>query len=275
MIRRIGITDAQWKKLKPYLPKPAKTGRPPKCDRQVIDGICWVLRTGSPWADLPAKYGKYKTVFGRYRKWTLQGLWKKILKILRKEAQKRGEIDWTINHIDGTVVRAHKHAAGAHKRDVHDDKNNKELLALGRSVGGFSTKVMLRVEGNGKPMQILLAPGQRHDSKLFFDAMKGGKVGLNGRGRPKQKPNAVAMDKAFSSKEIRNHLKTNGIGRLIPWKSNQRRRGPFDVERYKERNIVERTIGRLKEYRRLATRYDKLPEQYLGMWELASIFMWL
>lgn len=274
MIRRTGSTDQQWSKLEHLFPKPSKTGRPPKPNRLMFDGILWILRTGAPWRDLPARYGNPKTVFHRFTLWTRQGLWAKILKEMRKESQKYGKIDWSINHVDGTVVRAHKHAAGAHKRS-QDDTENKEMLALGRSVGGFSTKVMLRVEGNGKPMQILLGPGQRHDSKLFEGAMKGGEVPSGGRGRPKQKPNAIAGDKAFSTKQIRNDLKAKGIGRLLPWKKNQRQRGPFDKERYKERNIVERTIGRLKEYRRLATRYEKLPEHHLAMWEIGAIFMWL
>jgi transposase len=114
---RYDLTDEEFAILKPLLPpeRPSKPGCPYRSHRQVLNGIFWILRTGAPWRDLPSRYGPWSTVFDRYRRWRKQGLWNQMLDALEAQARQMDQIDFTFGAIDGSVVRAHKAAAGAKK----------------------------------------------------------------------------------------------------------------------------------------------------------------
>jgi transposase len=116
-MRRGELSDEQWKGLEPLLPaqKP-RTGRPNLAHRQVINGILWILRTGAPWRDLPERYGSWSTVASRFYRWRAAGIWAQIWAQVQSEADEEDRIDWEIHLLDGTIVRAHQHAAGAKKR---------------------------------------------------------------------------------------------------------------------------------------------------------------
>jgi transposase len=126
MMNRGDLTNAQWVRLEPLLPpqKP-KTGRINHPHRKVINGILWILRTGAPWEDLPRRYGKTKTVSSRYYRWRKKGIWQRLFAKLQAQAERDGELDWTIHFVDSTVIRAHQHAAGAKK----GTRNTKRLVA--------------------------------------------------------------------------------------------------------------------------------------------------
>ena len=113
-MERRELADPQWERLRPLLPpqKP-KTGRPNKDHRTVLEGILWVLRTGAPWADLPERYGPWRTVASRFYRWRDAGVWDRILAALQREAEADGAFDWTLHFVDSTTIRAHQHAAGA------------------------------------------------------------------------------------------------------------------------------------------------------------------
>lgn len=110
------LTDAQWACIEPHLPpqKPA-TGRPNLDHRTVINGIRWVLRTGSPWGDMPERYGKHTTVASRFYRWAKVGVWDRLLAAVQAEADHQDRLDWEVHFVDSTIVRAHQHAAGAKK----------------------------------------------------------------------------------------------------------------------------------------------------------------
>ena len=92
----------------------AKDGTAPGKDhRTVINGILWVLRTGAPWRDLPERYGPWRTAATRFYRWRQLGLWDRLLAEVQQQADAGGQIDWEVHYVDGTVVRAHQHAAGA------------------------------------------------------------------------------------------------------------------------------------------------------------------
>ena len=112
--RRGELTQEQWERIQPLLPaqKP-KTGRPSLSHRKVINGILWVLRTGAPWRDLPKRYGAWQTVSGRFYRWQRNGLWQQLLEELQHQAETIGQVNWEIHYVDGSIVRAHQHAAGA------------------------------------------------------------------------------------------------------------------------------------------------------------------
>lgn len=116
------LTDAQWEGIKPFLPpqKP-RTGRPAKDHRTIVDGIRWIIRTGAPWRDLPERYGKWQTVANRFYRWQKAGIWDRLFAEILRKADMADQIDWTIHYVDGTVVRAHQHAAGA-KRGTQKPK---------------------------------------------------------------------------------------------------------------------------------------------------------
>ena len=112
MRRRHELTDAEWSRLEPLLP-PHRSGKPRKDDRLVVNGILWKLATGAPWRDLPERYGPWQTVYTRFRRWTLAGVWDRIFAAVQRQADAAGELDWAVHFVDGTVIRAHQHAAGA------------------------------------------------------------------------------------------------------------------------------------------------------------------
>ena len=124
-------------------------------------------------------------------------------------------------------------------------------------------------------MTFILTAGQRHEAVVFERLMEQGQVKRNGRGRPRVRPIRVVGDKGYSSGSNRRFLRRRGIRGTIPRRSNERRRGKFDRSIYRERNRVERTINRLKQFRRVATRYEKRAENYLAMLMIAAIFLWL
>jgi transposase len=280
--KRGDLKAEQWKRIEPLLPpqKPV-VGRPNNDHQQTINGILWVLRTGAPWRDVPEQYGCWQTVSGRFYRWQKQGVWQNILQALQQQADKEGKINWEIHFVDGSVIRAHQHAAGARRGKL--DPNStlapieqvQQREALGWSKGGFSTKIHLRCDGNGLPITFLVTVGERHETVVFEQLMEQGSVKRESVGRPRLRPHRVSGDKGYSSRKIRLYLRGRGIRYTIARKSNERRRGKFDKSLYRLRNLVERCFNRLKQFRRVATRYEKMAENYLSMLTLASIVLWL
>ena len=107
MVRRDELTDAQWALIQPLLPpqRPRK-GRPALDHRLIVNPILWLTRTGAPWRDLPERYGSWKTVHSRFRRWDKQGIWAQVFTALITEAQRRGDLDWELHHVDSTIVLA-------------------------------------------------------------------------------------------------------------------------------------------------------------------------
>ena len=110
---------------------------------------------------------------------------------------------------------------------------------------------------------------------MFKPLMEAGAVKRPGRGRPKKRPGRVAGDKGYSSRANRHYLRRRGIRVTIPRRKDECRAGPFDRALYKLRNQVERLINRLKQFRRLATRYEKRAANYRAMWVIGAILLWL
>ncbi len=131
----------------------------------------------------------------RFYAWQKTGLWDCLLAVLQREADAQGALDWTTHYVDGSVIRAHQHAAGARRSGTDE--------ALGRSRGGFSTKLHLRAEGRGKPMVLLITAGERHEQAMFKPLMETGHVKRLGRGRPRYRPKRVVGDKGYSSGRVR------------------------------------------------------------------------
>jgi transposase len=142
------------------------------------------------------------------------------------------------------------------------------------------------VDGNGRPLAMLVTGGQRNDGSVLAEVLGEIYVPRLGPGRPRTRPATVVADKAYSTGVIRTELRRRGVQAVIPPKSNtvtaRARRGSaggrphaFDPEAYKARNVVERAFNRAKNWRGLATRYDKLAMTYRAAITIFAIITWL
>jgi transposase len=124
-------------------------------------------------------------------------------------------------------------------------------------------------------MTLVLTPGQRHEATVFARLLEQGAVRRPGRGRPRLRPNRVVGDKGYTGRRHRASLRRRGIRYTIPRLRTERRTGPFDRGAYRLRNRVERLINRCKQYRSLATRYDKRAASYRALWTIAMTILWI
>lgn len=281
-MRRHAITDEQWAFVEPLIPKStATTGRPPANPRTMLNGIIWILRTGAPWRDLPyEQFGPWGTVYAYLKLWRDDGTLDKILLSLQDRRGKRGDIDWDLGCIDGSVVRAARCAGGADKDSCKRHPQEPEDHALGRSRGGFTSKFHLVTDGTGLPLGFVVSAGQRHDSVVFEAAMNSVTAILQRRGRPRRRPRRLAGDKGYSYPRIRQWLRSHGMMAVIAQRDDQRenhkgRPIEFDKESYRRRCVIEQCIGWLKECRRVATRFEKLAVNFMVMIKVAIIQRYL
>ena len=160
-----------------------------------------------------------------------------------------------------------------------DAQESLKTQALGRSRGGFSTKIHVLCEGAGLPISVLLTPGQAHESTMLEPLLSS--VKIRGKpGAPRQCFDVVSGDKGYDGAAQRATVRGYGSTPLIPHRkrpdgSYSEQDEEFDKELYKKRNVVERLIGKLKEFRRIATRYDKLAESFRCFVIIGFIRIWV
>ena len=262
---RYSLTDAAYEKIKRYLPDEKTKGRPGIDVRLFLDAIIFVLREGCTWRSIPEKYGKWNTIYKKFRQWESQGIFKKIylnLIGLYDEATDGmalvGKIYYAIS-IDSTSNKVHQHAAGARK----DAAEAEEHQHIGTSRGGPNTKIHALVSDDLELVTFEITAGHVHDSQMaipLLDSVPIGFIYFN-------------ADKAYGTKEIRDYIKNLNSDMVCPNKSNAKTIYEFDKEQYKGRNVVERYFQRLKCYRRIATRYDKLACVYRAFITIACTLL--
>ena len=279
--RRYELSNGQWARLRRLLPHPRHhggAGRPWLPHRRIRNGIRWILHTGAPWRDLPGRYGAWQTVYGRFNRWRSDGTWNRLYSRLLGRLDRHGRIDHDLWCIDATVIRASRAAGGARRVSARPrllggkratQPAEPQDHALGRSQGGFGTKVHLLCDSQGTVLAWYATAGQRHESKAFEPTLA--RVALPRRPGDKRWPAKLAGDKGYSYSRLRQWLKRRRVQDVIPTRKDQPRREDFDQETYRRRNIVERAIGWLKECRRLGTRYEKLAVNFLAFWIVGLI----
>jgi transposase len=250
MMRRHEITDRQWSAIKDLLPgQEGDPGATAKDNRLFINAITWIAKTGAPWRDLPERFGNWNSVFQRFNRWCKAGLFETIMAKLQ-------DPDLGVLLLDSTIIRAHQHAAGA-------EGSCSQAEALGRSRGGFSTKIHVACDGLGKPVKIILTPGQDHD-------VTQGPALIAGSDAEK-----IIADKGYDSEAFIADIESRAAEAVIPPRRNRLSERTYDREEYKKRNVVERFINVIKQSRRVATRYEKTARNFLGVVALAATFVLL
>ncbi|MGW6796867.1 IS5 family transposase [Streptomyces chartreusis] len=288
------LSDEEWARLEPHLPRTMGRGGRWQCHRRVINGILFRQRTGVPWRDLPSRSGKWKTVHDRHRRWSADGTWERILRAVQADADAdaEGRIDWSMVSVDASSCRAHQRSAGARSRPPRTPGRRRTPVRhrpdepLGRSRGGLTCKIHLAGEGGLRPLAFTITPGQWGDAPQLIPVLEQIRMPRTAGGRSRTRPDHLGGDKAYSSRRNRRYLRRRHIKHTIPeprdQRANRRPRGNqagrptgFDPEIYRRRNEAEGTINRLKIFRAVANRYGKRAYVFHGTVAVASIRLWL
>ncbi|QXZ76053.1 IS5 family transposase (plasmid) [Rhizobium sp. AB2/73] len=247
--RRYELTDHEWSIISSLLPNKPR-GVPRVDDRRVLNGILWRFRTGSPWSEVPERYGRPTTCYNRFVRWRKAGVWDRLLKAVSEA------YDGDIVMIDSTCVRVHQHAANGKKGDRDDG-------CMGRSRGGLTSKIHALVDAEGRPVTLRLTGGQIADcteADALTDDLGEGDI--------------LLADKGYDTNAIRAKAAERKAWANIPPRAT--RKGSFSFSRwvYRQRNLVERFFNKIKQFRGIATRYDKRPENYLAAVKLVAPRIW-
>ena len=215
----------------------------------MVTAMFYVLRTGIPWRDLPAHFGPWGSVYTRFRRWCAAGCFSRMLAVVSSAAV--GEL----RHIDCSHIKLHQ--------DGTNPRGGQAPHAIGRTKGGINTKLATIVDSRGHAVALGLAAGQRHDLYAVEPLLP-----CLRRGR------AVA-DKGFDADTFRARLCRQRTRVCIPPKRTRRWSVAFHRGYYRCRHQVENFFCRIKRYRRISTRYEKLATTFLGFVQLAAVLDWL
>ncbi|WP_299845098.1 IS5 family transposase [uncultured Jannaschia sp.] len=246
------LSEAQMARLRPYFPK--SHGRPRVDDRRVLSGIIFINRNGLRWCDAPSEYGPPKTLYNRWKRWSDMGVFARIMEGLAAEGTERKTI-----MIDATYLKAHRTASSLRLKKGGGGR------LIGRTKGGMNTKLHAITDSIGRPIRFFITAGQVSDytgARALMDSL----------------PSAdwLLGDRGYDADWFREDLANKGITPCIPGRKSRDKPGRYDKRRYKRRSRIEIMFGRLKDWRRVATRYDRCPKVFLSTIALAAtILFWL
>ena len=245
---RTMLTDEHWTKLSIIMLKDRVYDK--LTHRNTMEGILYRMRTGCPWRDVPESFGDWSTIYRRFNLWSKKGVLMRVFRSLRHEP----DLEWEF--IDGSIVKAHQHSTGARTKDDE---------GIGKSVAGNTTKIHMAVDSYGLPIEFFITGGEVHDSKaapILIDMLPSSDY--------------IIADRGYDSEALREQIRDKNAIPVIPRKKNSKV-GNADIDwcLYKYRHLVENVFARLKHYRGIATRYDKLKINYESTLALACSMIWL
>ncbi|NND41839.1 MAG: IS5 family transposase [Silicimonas sp.] len=247
---RLVLSDADWERISGLIiGRPDQKGSTGRNNRMFVEGVLWIVRTGSPWRDLPEAFGEWNSVFRRFSRWSDKGVWQRIFEAMSDDP------DFEYLIVDSTIVRAHQHASGA--------KGGAQNQAIGRSRGGLSSKIHLAVRGLGCPVRFTLTAGQMGDAP---------QAGALIEGLPAE---VIMADTAYDADHFRQEIADKGALAVIPNNPSRAQKYPLDKHLYAQRHLVECCFSRLKQFRRIATRYEKTARNYIAVVTIAAIVLWM
>jgi transposase len=218
--------------------------------RRFIEGVWFVARSGCQWRLLPEKYGSWRAIHMRFKEWSDKGVWEQLFKSMHIEADNEAAM------IDATIVRAHACSAG-YKKDSMDQE------ALGRSKGGFTTKIHALVDALGNPLKFILTPGQRNDITQAEPLLKN------------VENTVVIADKGYDSNALIQAIEKQKSIAVIPSRKNRKVQREYDKHIYKERHLIECFFGKIKFFRRIFSRFDKTAQAFMGFLNFVGTLIWL
>ena len=243
------INEVAWNQIFNFLKtcKNIYPGNGNKC-KNFIEAIFWMARTGAQWRELPEEYGNWNTVFKRFNEWSQKKIWAALLEFCVQDP------DLEYVSIDATIVRAHACAAGY---------GDQETQGLGRSKGGFSSKIHAKVDALGNPLQIIITSGQRNDITQAELLLKN------------VTDSHVLADKGYDSQAVRDQILDQGGTPEIPSRSNSKSPAEYDKEIYKERHVIECFFSKIKYFRRVFSRFDKSARNFASILSFVGALIWL
>lgn len=247
MVRRI-FTNENWSKLKRILLAQGVYDKPDL--RRTVEGMFYRIRVGCPWRDLPKEFGSWNKVYKRFRDWCQSGKWLRIFEAAIDEP----DLEWVF--IDGSYIKAHQHSAGAPGSDPQ---------AIGKSRGGVTTKVHMSVDAFGLPNTFVITGGQVADCSVAPHLIANA-----------SEASSVVGDKGYDSAIIREQIEAQQSQPVIPRRRNSTK-GNDDLDKglYRYRYLIENIFARMKHFRGVATRFDKLEQHYEGVVAMVCTFLWL
>jgi transposase len=253
MQTRNRLSNREWREIVRFLHSCSGiyVGNSGHC-RRFVNGVLWIARTGSQWRELPERYGKWNSVYKRFARWDEAGIWEKLFLTSAATPDRECLL------LDSTVIRAHMCAAGAPA-----SKGGQAAQALGRSRGGFSTKIHIVVDALGLPLDFVLTPGQRHDVTQAPTLLTG------------RQADYVIADKSYDADDLIELIEAAGAIPVIPARQNRTDSRHLDAHLYKERHLIECFVNKIKWYRRIFVRYEKLDTRYLSFLFLVATLIWL
>jgi transposase len=137
-MKRHELTDEQWALVEPHLPLgTARTGRPARDRRTLLNAMFWILCTGAPWRDLPERFGPWQTAYDHFRRWRKSGVFARVLEQLQVKLDQKGLIDWELWCVDGASVRGSRAAAGADKKVSSGTRTNRRTMRWAAAEAGL------------------------------------------------------------------------------------------------------------------------------------------
>ena len=219
----------------------------------MLNAILYVAEHGCKWRGLPVHFGKWHTVYTRMNRWAKRGVLERVFEYLQREQIVRITLEAV--SLDSTSVQVHPRW----HRGV--EKNGPQ--AIGKSRGGWTTKLHLVAADARTALTVALSPGQAHDAPAGRRLLR--------RLEPERTGLPLLMDRAYEGDETRQLALELGFTPVVPPKRHRVTPWPYDRQLYRKRNEVERLFRRLKAFRRVFTRFDKLDALFLGFIHFALI----